>query len=122
MIRLLGIPANYQQICWEYQQTDYAVIRLQTDLFIQQTPDYSVVACPFQLACAIQNVQHPVQVTCFVSSSVPLHQLSQSSRISRISYIHLLSDYLRNSRLILRNRTKVTQSYTKFTGIEIHLQ
>ena len=34
MIRLLVF-------CWEYsQQTDYAVIRLQTDLFIQQTPGH----------------------------------------------------------------------------------
>ena len=39
MIRLLVF-------CWEYsQQTDYAVIRLQTDLFIQQTPVLCYCVC-----------------------------------------------------------------------------
>ena len=35
---MLGFPANLLGICWDSQQTDHALIRLETDLFIQQTP------------------------------------------------------------------------------------
>ena len=38
MVRLLGIPANSQQICWESQQTDYSLVRFETDFLLQQAP------------------------------------------------------------------------------------